>query len=97
MVYQQKKISAESFGLDGFRVDSKQNRGETLHSFELETYLGEKSSSFIRFKDDRETIENASFVIERQASRKERDCENDEVAGLKPWYCRGEMVFRNLD
>ena len=102
VVRQPTKFSTETSGLTHFDVSYFEQPRETYHAFSVEATLDDtpsklRETSWIRFKADKETIENASFVIERQPGRKDADCENDEAAGLKPWYCRGEIVFKSLD
>lgn len=96
IVYDQTKISAEACGLMHLDVNY-QKSNSTQSDFAAQAGVIDGRSSFIRFIADNQTIGNASFVIERLPGRKDRDCQKDEVAGLKPSFCSGEMVLRSLD
>ena len=42
-------------------------------------------------------ILNSSFVIERLAGRKTKECFSDQLAGLNPWVCNGDLVLKELN
>lgn len=94
VIYDRGQIKARTSALHDFKMSAFKEKLDPF-KFEMDlTTVQRFRRSIMEFRND--ALPSMSFAIECGPERGSGECFSDEVAGVTPFYCVGEVEFKNL-